>query len=161
MRLPGLPSQPVKLKEMAKEQEPKQPMPAVSQWAGPVALGWLNPWLGEPFSPDAFRRGALQLASVTRHVPVRLDDCRVRCFKPQTGDFASPPSSTTGGILGDRHAPAFLYLLSVRVSDYNQRTSQATRRSTDYGTKVSGLPPASLNNSGQVDAFEIAVGRKD
>jgi Family of unknown function (DUF6677) len=152
-RLPGLRPQPVKLKEMAKEQEPKQPMPAVSQWAGPVALGWLIPGGGH-FLLKRPGRGALLLASVTGMFLCGLM-MQGAMFQPQTGDLLTTLINT-GGFIGDVSS-GILYLLSAAFG-YNQ--PDVAGHVHDYGTKflvTAGL----LNILAMVDAFEIAVGRKD
>ena len=128
-------------------------MPAVSQWAGPVALGWLIPGGGH-FLLKRPGRGALQLASVTGMFLCGLM-MQGAMFQPQTGDLLTTLINT-GGFIGDVSS-GILYLLSAAFG-YNQ--PDVAGHVHDYGTKflvTAGL----LNILAMVDAFEIAVGRKD
>jgi hypothetical protein len=128
-------------------------MPAVSQWAGPVALGWLIPGGGH-FLLKRPGRGALLLASVTGMFLCGLM-MQGAMFQPQTGDLLTTLINT-GGFIGDVSS-GILYLLSAAFG-YNQ--PDVAGHVHDYGTKflvTAGL----LNILAMVDAFEIAVGRKD
>src|SRR5687767_13533006 len=138
---------------MAKEVEPKQPRAPISKWAGPVALGWLIPGGGH-FLLKRTGRGAMLLASVTSMFVCGLM-MQGAMFQPQTGDLLTTLINT-GGFVGDVSS-GILYLLSVAFG-YNQPDTAGHVH--DYGTKflvTAGL----LNILAMVDAFEIAVGRKD
>ncbi|MGO4879479.1 MAG: DUF6677 family protein [Bryobacteraceae bacterium] len=137
---------------MAKQKQPKQPLPPLRVWAGPVALGWFVPGGGH-FLLKRHGRALLLFASVTL---MYLSGLMMRgaLFSPQTGDpltFAI----NTGGAIGD-FANGILYLLTVSLG-YNQPDVAGLVH--DYGTKflvTAGL----LNILAMVDAFEIAAGRK-
>ena len=138
---------------MAKEQEPKQPRVPIGRWAGPVVVGWLIPGGGH-FLLKRTGRGALLLASVTGMFACGLM-MQGAMFQPQTGDLLTTLIHT-GGFIGDV-CSGILYLLSVAFG-YNQ--PDVAGHVHDYGTKflvTAGL----LNILAMVDAFEIAVGRKD
>jgi hypothetical protein len=138
---------------MSKEKEARQPMPPVSRWAPAVALGWLIPGGGH-FLLKRSGRGALLLVSVTSMFVCGLM-MRGAMFQPQSGDLLTILINT-GGFIGDL-CSGILYLLSVWLG-YNQ--PDMAGHVHDYGTKflvTAGL----LNVLAMVDAFEIAVGRKD
>ncbi|HYW46140.1 MAG TPA: DUF6677 family protein [Bryobacteraceae bacterium] len=138
---------------MAKEKEPKQPMPPFGAWAPAVALGWLIPGGGH-FLLKRTGRGMLLLVSVTSMFLCGLM-MRGAMFQPQTGDLLTTLINT-GGFIGDI-CSGILYLLSVWLG-YNQ--PDVAGHVHDYGTKflvTAGL----LNLLAVVDAFEIAAGRKD
>jgi hypothetical protein len=138
---------------MAKEKEQRQPMPPLSRWVPAVALGWLIPGGGH-FLLKRSGRGALLLASVTSMFVCGLM-MRGAMFQPQSGDLLTILINT-GGFIGDL-CSGILYLLSVWLG-YTQ--PDMAGHVHDYGTKflvTAGL----LNVLAIVDAFEIAVGRKD
>ena len=120
-------------------------MPAVSQWAGPVALGWLIPGGGH-FLLKRPGRGALLLASVTGMFLCGLM-MQGAMFQPQTGDLLTTLINT-GGFIGDVSS-GILYLLSAAFG-YNQ--PDVAGHVHDYGTKflvTAGL----LTILAMVDAF--------
>jgi len=138
---------------MADEPQPKQSWTPIGRWAGPVAVGWLIPGGGH-FLLKRTGRGALLLASVTGMFVSGLM-MQGAMFQPQTGDLLTTLIHT-GGFIGDVCSGIF-YLLSVAFG-YNQ--PDVAGHVHDYGTKflvTAGL----LNILAMVDAFEIAVGRKD
>jgi hypothetical protein len=137
---------------MAKQKQPKEPMPPLSVWAGPVALGWLIPGGGH-FLLKRPGRAALLLVSITLMYLCGLM-MRGAMFQPQSGDLLTFLINT-GGFIGDL-ASGILYLLTVWLG-YNQPDVAGLVH--DYGTKflvTAGL----LNILAMVDAFEIAAGRK-
>src|SRR6185503_10636243 len=139
--------------DMAKEKEQKEPMPPIGAWAPAVALGWLVPGGGH-FLLKKPGRGGLLFASVTSMFVCGLM-MQGTMFQPQTGDLLTTLINT-GGFVGDVSS-GILYLLSVAFG-YNQPDTAGHVH--DYGTKflvTAGL----LNILAMVDAFEIAVGRKD
>ena len=138
---------------MAKEKEEKLPLPPVGTWAPAVAIAWLIPGGGH-FFLKRMGRGALLLTSITAMFVCGLL-MRGAMFLPQSGDLLTTLINT-GGFIGDI-ASGILYLLTVWLSYTQPDTAGAVH---DYGTKflvVAGL----LNILAMVDAFEIAVGRKD
>jgi hypothetical protein len=138
---------------MAKAKQPKQPLPPVSVWVPPVALGWLIPGGGH-FMLKRTGRGILLMLSVTSMFLCGLM-MRGTMFQPQTGDLLTTLIHT-GGFIGDLCA-GILYLLTVWLG-YSQ--PDVAGHVHDYGTKflvTAGL----LNLLSVVDAFEIAAGRKD
>ncbi|MCX6638295.1 MAG: hypothetical protein NT090_24855 [Acidobacteria bacterium] len=138
---------------MAKEKKPRQPMPPFKQWLHVVALGWLIPGGGHLFLGRRGRGALLALSVVVMFVCGLM--MRGALFQPQTGDLLTT-IIYCGGFLGNL-ASGILYLLSVWLG-YAQ--PDVAGHVHDYGTKflvAAGL----LNVLAMVDAFEIAVGRKD
>ena len=138
---------------MANEPESKPGLASVGAWAGPVALGWLIPGGGH-FLLKRTGRGALLATSVSAMFLCGLK-MQGTMFTPQSGDLLTTRINT-GGFVGDV-CSGILYLLSVWFS-YNQ--PDVAGHVHDYGTKflvTAGL----LNILAMVDAYEIAVGRKD
>ncbi len=138
---------------MAKEKEPRQPLPPISAWAPAVAVGWLIPGGGHLLLKRT-GRGILLMVSVTAMFLCGLM-MRGAMFQPQSGDLLTMLINV-GGFIGDL-CSGILYLLSVWLG-YNQPDVAGAVH--DYGTKflvTAGL----LNILAMVDAFEIAAGRKD
>ncbi len=139
---------------MAKQTDPRQqPGPPVGQWLSAVALGWLIPGGGH-FLLKRTGRGMLLLASVTVMFIFGLM-MRGAMFHPESGDLLTTLINT-GGFVGDV-CSGLLYLLSAWFG-YN--TPDMPGAVHDYGTKflvTAGL----LNILAMVDAYEIAIGRKD
>jgi hypothetical protein len=138
---------------MTKEKLQKPPAPPLGAWAPAVALGWLIPGGGH-FLLKRNGRGALLLAAVTGMFVCGLL-MRGAMFQPQSGDFLTILINT-GGFVGDV-CSGILYLLSVWLG-YTQ--ADVAGHVHDYGTKflvTAGL----LNVLAMVDAYEIAIGRKD
>ena len=128
-------------------------MPPLGAWVPAVALGWLVPGGGH-FLLKRNGRGILLLLSITSMFLCGLM-MRGAMFQPQTGDLLTT-IIYCGGFLGNL-ASGILYLLSVWLG-YAQ--PDVAGHVHDYGTKflvAAGL----LNVLAMVDAFEIAVGKKD
>lgn len=128
-------------------------MPPLKQWLHVVALGWLIPGGGHLFLGRRGRGALLALSVVVMFVCGLM--MRGALFQPQTGDLLTT-IIYCGGFLGNL-ASGILYLLSVWLG-YAQ--PDIAGHVHDYGTKflvAAGL----LNVLAMVDAFEIAVGRKD
>ena len=138
---------------MAKEKEKKQPLPPVAEWAPALALSWLVPGGGHLLLKRT-GRGLLLMAAITSMFVCGLM-MRGAMFQPESGDLLTTLINT-GGFIGDV-ASGILYLLSQWLG-YNQVDMPGAVH--DYGTKflvTAGL----LNILAMVDAFDIAVGRKD
>jgi TM2 domain-containing membrane protein YozV len=138
---------------MAKEKEKKQPLPPVAEWAPALALSWLVPGGGHLLLKKT-GRGLLLTAAITSMFVCGLM-MRGAMFQPESGDLLTTLINT-GGFIGDV-ASGILYLLSQWLG-YNQVDMPGAVH--DYGTKflvTAGL----LNILAMVDAFDIAVRRKD
>jgi hypothetical protein len=138
---------------MAKEKEQKQPLPPVAEWAPALALSWLVPGGGHLLLKRT-GRGLLLMAAITSMFVCGLM-MRGAMFQPESGDLLTTLINT-GGFIGDV-ASGILYLLSQMLG-YNQPDVAGAVH--DYGTKflvTAGL----LNILAMVDAFDIAVRRKD
>jgi hypothetical protein len=138
---------------MAKEKEQKQPLPPVAEWAPALALSWLVPGGGHLLLKRT-GRGLLLMAAITSMFVCGLM-MRGAMFQPESGDLLTTLINT-GGFIGDV-ASGILYLLSQWLG-YNQPDVAGAVH--DYGTKflvTAGL----LNILAMVDAFDIAVRRKD
>lgn len=136
-----------------KEKKSKPPRPPLSLWLPAVAVGWLIPGGGH-FFQKRYGRGGLLLAAVFTMFLFGLM-MRGTMFQPQTGDLLTTVIYV-GGFLGDL-ASGIFYLLSVWVG-YNQ--PDLAGHVHDYGTKflvAAGL----LNILAMVDAYEIAIGKKN
>ena len=128
-------------------------MPPVGKWAPVIALSWLVPGAGHLLLKRT-GRGLILLLSVAGMFLCGLM-MRGAMFHPERGDLLTTVINT-GGFIGDI-ASGLLYFLSVWLG-YNQPDLAGPVH--DYGTKflvTAGL----LNVLAMVDAFEIAVGRKD
>ncbi|HUI56396.1 MAG TPA: DUF6677 family protein [Bryobacteraceae bacterium] len=138
---------------MATEKEQKPELPPVSDWAPALALSWLVPGGGHLLLKRT-GRGLLLMASITSMFLCGLM-MRGAMFQPQSGDFLTTLINT-GGFIGDL-ASGILYLMTVWLGYSQPDVAGAVH---DYGTKflvTAGL----LNILAMVDAFEIAVRRKD
>jgi hypothetical protein len=138
---------------MAKEKEQKQPLPPVAEWAPALALSWFVPGGGHLLLKRT-GRGLLLMAAITSMFVCGLM-MRGAMFQPESGDLLTTLINT-GGFIGDV-ASGILYLLSQMLG-YNQPDVAGAVH--DYGTKflvTAGL----LNILAMVDAFDIAVRRKD
>ena len=128
-------------------------MPPLKQWLHVVALGWLIPGGGHLLLGRRGRGALLALSVVAMFVFGLM--MRGALFQPQTGDLLTT-IIYCGGFLGNL-ASGILYLFSVWLG-YAQ--PDVAGHVHDYGTKflvAAGL----LNVLAMVDAFEIAVGKKD
>ena len=136
-----------------KAKEPKEPLPPMRVWAPAVALGWLVPGAGHFLLG---RRGRAALLGVSVLITFLFGlMMRGALFQPQTGDLLTTVIYC-GGFLGNL-ASGILYLLTVWLG-YAQ--PDVAGHVHDYGTKflvAAGL----LNVLAMVDAFEIAIGKKD
>lgn len=131
----------------------KEPAAPVKQWIGPVALAWIIPGGGH-FLQNRPIRGAILAISVVLMYALGLL-MRGNLFQPQSGDLLTT-IIYTGGFLGNV-AAGLPYLLSVWFGYAQPDVAGLVH---DYGTKFlvgAGL----LNVLAMVDAFEIAVGKKD
>jgi len=125
----------------------------VRSWIPVVALAWLVPGGGH-FLLKRYGRGGLLLLSVASMFLLGLM-MRGPMFQPQGGDLLTV-IIYYGGFIGDL-ASGLLYLLSVWLG-YNQ--PDVAGHVHDYGAKflvAAGL----LNVLAMVDAYEIAIGKKD
>lgn len=136
-----------------KEKKKREPLPPVRLWAHIVAFAWLVPGGGH-FLQKKHMRGAILAAAITLTFLMGLL-MRGSMFQPRTGDLLTTIIHV-GGFLGDLAAGS-LYLLTIWLG-YAQ--ADMAGHVHDYGTKF--LVAAGLMNIlAMVDAFEIAVGRKD
>lgn len=127
--------------------------PAARSWYGIVGLAWLIPGGGH-FLLKRPGRGALISGSVVLMFLLGLM-MRGYMFQPQKGDLLTT-IIYYGGFIGDL-ASGLLYLLTTWLG-YAQ--PDVAGHVHDYGTKflvAAGL----LNILGMVDAYEIAMGKKD
>ncbi|MBZ5609986.1 MAG: hypothetical protein LAP38_17125 [Acidobacteriia bacterium] len=133
---------------------PKAPEPAPTRsWYPVVGLSWLIPGGGH-FLLKRPGRGGLLAACVVLMFLLGLM-MRGAMFQPQTGDILTT-IIYCGGFVGDL-ASGLLYLLSIWLG-YAQ--PDMAGHVHDYGTKflvAAGL----LNVLAMVDAYEIAIGKKD
>ncbi len=142
------------MEEMAKKPKKKrEPIPPVRLWGHVVALAWLIPGGGHLLLK---RHGRAAILGATITVTFLLGlFMRGAMFEPKTGDLLTTVIHV-GGFLGDL-ASGSLYLLATLLG-YTQ--PDVAGHAHDYGTKF--LVAAGLMNIlAMVDAFEIAVGRKD
>lgn len=122
-------------------------------WVAAVAVGWIIPGGGHMLLKRP-GRGGLILASVASLFILGLL-MRGALFSPQSGDLLTFVIYT-GGFVGNVLA-GLPYFFSILLG-YDQ--VDVAGHAHDYGTKFlvgAGL----LNLLGLVDAFEIAIGRKD
>ncbi len=140
---------------MAKKPKKKkrEPIPPIRLWGHVVALAWLFPGGGH-FLLKRRGRGAILCAAITLTFLFGIF-MRGAMFHPKTGDLLTTVIHV-GGFIGDL-ASGSLYLLATLLG-YTQ--PDVAGHAHDYGTKF--LVAAGLMNIlAMVDAFEIAVGRKD
>ncbi len=136
-----------------KPKPPKDPMPPLKLWLHVVAIGWIVPGGGH-FFLKRHGRGAILAACVAITFLFGLM-MRGAMFKPETGDMLTT-IIYVGGFVSNV-ASGLLYLATVWLG-YAQ--IDVAGHVHDYGTKF--LVAAGLMNIlAMVDAFEIAVGRKD
>ena len=138
---------------MSKQKGPAEPRPPIGKWAHVVAVAWLVPGGGHFLLKKRARAGLLALSVIAMFVMGLM--MRGTMFQPRTGDLLTT-LIYCGGFLGDL-ASGVLYLLTVWLG-YNQPDVAGFVH--DYGTKFlvgAGL----LNVLAMVDAYEIAVGKKD
>jgi len=129
------------------------PLPAAGKLVPVLLLAWLVPGGGH-FLQKRSARGAILLASVASMFLLGLM-MRGAMFQPQTGDLLTTVIYV-GGFLSNL-ASGLLYFITTWLG-YNQ--PDVAGHVHDYGTKflvAAGL----LNILGMVDAYDIAVGKKD
>lgn len=138
---------------MSKVKKKKEPVPPINLWGHVVALAWLLPGGGH-FLQKRHGRGAILLGTVTITFVLGLL-MRGAMFQPQFGDLLTTIINV-GGFIGNLAAGIF-YLFTIWFG-YSQ--PDVAGHVHDYGTKF--LVAAGLMNVlAMIDAFEIAVGRKD
>lgn len=138
---------------MSKPKKPREPIPPIRLWGHVVAVAWLVPGGGH-FLQKRHLRGAVLAGAVLITFLCGLL-MRGTMFEPRTGDLLTTVIHV-GGFIGDL-ASGVLYLFSVWLG-YAQ--PDVAGHVHDYGTKF--LVAAGLMNVlAMVDAFEIAVGRRD
>lgn len=129
------------------------PAAPIGTWLPAVGLGWLIPGGGHFLLKRSARGGLILFSVVTMFVLGLM--MRGAMFQPQTGDILTT-IIYWGGFVGDL-ASGLLYLLTVWFG-YNQ--PDMAGHVHDYGTKFlvgAGL----LNVLAMVDAYEIAIGKKN
>lgn len=138
---------------MSKTKKKREPIPPINLWGHVVALAWLVPGGGH-FLQRRHGRGAILLGSITITFVLGLL-MRGTMFQPQFGDLLTTIINV-GGFIGNLAAGVF-YFLTIWLG-YAQ--PDAAGHVHDYGTKF--LVAAGLMNVlAMIDAFEIAVRRKD
>ncbi len=128
-------------------------MPPLGKWAPVVALAWLVPGGGHFLLKRRGRAASLLGTILVTYVLGLM--MRGMLFQPQTGDILTTVIYV-GGFLSDL-ASGIFYLLTVWLGYAQPDVAGAVH---DYGTKflvAAGL----LNVLAMVDAYDIAVGRKD
>ncbi len=131
----------------------KETAPPMSVWTIPVLVGWLIPGGGH-FLLKRRGRAALLLVSISLMFVIGLL-MRGAMFHPEKTDLLTTVISY-GGFVSNLAAGA-LYLLTTMLG-YSQL--DVAGHVHDYGTKflvAAGL----LNILAMVDAYEIAVGKKE
>src|SRR5580692_1071632 len=132
---------------------PQEPTAPIKVWIGPVIASWLIPGGGH-FLQKRTGRGALILASVTLMFLFGLF-MRGMMFAPEKGDILTTLINY-GGFLSDLASGALYFAASM----FGYNTPDMPGAVHDYGTKflvTAGL----LNILAIVDAYEIAIGKKD
>lgn len=131
----------------------REARPPVQAWLGPVALGWLVPGAGHIYL-KRWNRGALLLVAIVGMFVFGLL-MRGKMFEPTDGDLFTM-ALNYGGFIGNLASGA-PYFLATWLG-YSQ--PELPGAVADYGTKFlvcAGL----LNVLALIDAYEIAVGKKD
>jgi hypothetical protein len=129
------------------------PLPPISKWLPIVLAGWIVPGGGH-FLLKRHYRGAILSGSILLSFLAGLY-LRGYMFEPMRGDLLTT-LIYTGGYVANL-ASGILYFMAMWFG-YNQ--ADIAGHSIDYGTKffvAAGL----FNILAVVDAFEIAVGRKE
>jgi len=132
----------------------KQPTPPLNVWAPVVALAWLIPGGGHLLL-KRYGRAALLAFAITAMYLLGLM-MRGHLFQPERAPDLLTTLLHYGGFIGDLCA-GLLYLLTVWLGYAQPDVPGAVH---DYGAKflvTAGL----LNVLAMIDAYEIAVGRKD
>lgn len=137
----------------AKEKKEKEPAPPIGVWGPAVALAWFVPGGGH-FLLKRYGRAALLLGSVLAMFLFGLM-MRGEFLKPQGGDLLTI-LIYYGGFVCDL-LTGIPYLVAVWLGYAQPDVAGAVH---DYGTKflvTAGL----LNVLAMVDAYEIAIGKKN
>jgi len=138
---------------MSKSKKQKQPMPPIRLWGHVVAVAWLVPGGGHFLQKRHVRGGIVGGVILLTFLCGLL--MRGAMFEPQTGDLLTTIIHV-GGFIGDM-ASGILYMFTVW---FGYAQPDVAGHVHDYGTKF--LVAAGLMNIlAMVDAFEIAVGRKN
>ncbi len=132
---------------------PNPPLPPLSKWLPVVALAWLVPGGGHFLLKKTYRGTILCGCSVVMFL-LGLT-MRGYMFQPMTGDLLTT-IIYVGGFIADLSNGALYFLAKM----FGYAAPDIAGHTVDYGTKF--LVAAGLFNVlAMVDAFEIAVGRKD
>jgi hypothetical protein len=137
----------------SQEKKTRQPMPPLSVWGPAVALAWIIPGGGH-FLLKRTGRAALLLASVLSMFLFGLM-MRGEFLKPQGGDLLTVLIYYGGFVCNV--LSGLPYLMATWLGYSQPDVAGAVH---DYGTKflvTAGL----LNVLAMVDAYEIAVGKKN
>jgi TM2 domain-containing membrane protein YozV len=130
-----------------------KPLPAAGKWIPVLLLAWLVPGAGHFYLKKTYR-GAILSGTILLTFLLGLM-MRGYLFQPATGDLLTT-LIYVGGYVANM-ATGALYGL-VKIFGYDQ--PDIAGHTVDYGTKF--LVAAGLFNIlAMVDAFEIAVGRKE
>jgi hypothetical protein len=129
------------------------PMPPISKWLPVIAAAWLLPGGGHYLLKKTYR-GAIVTGCVVLFFLLGLM-MRGYMFQPLTGDLLTT-LIYCGGFVADM-ATGVLYFMTKW---FGYDAPDVAGHTVDYGTKF--LVAAGLCNIlAMVDAWEIAVGRKD
>ncbi len=137
----------------SKEKKPKEPMPPVGVWGPAVALAWFVPGGGHFLLKRYGRAGLLLFAVIVMFLFGLM--MRGEFLKPQGGDLLTI-LIYYGGFLCNV-ATGIPYLVATWFGYSQPDVAGAVH---DYGTKflvTAGL----LNVLAMVDAYEIAIGKKN
>ncbi len=137
----------------SKEKKPKEPMPPVGVWGPAVALAWFVPGGGHFLLKRYGRAGLLLFAVMVMFLFGLM--MRGEFLKPQGGDLLTI-LIYYGGFLCNV-ATGIPYLVATWFGYSQPDVAGAVH---DYGTKflvTAGL----LNVLAMVDAYEIAIGKKN
>ncbi|MEK7409321.1 MAG: DUF6677 family protein [Acidobacteriota bacterium] len=137
-----------------KEKTAKEPRPPINLWGPAVGVGWLVPGGGHFLLKRYGRAGLLAFAVAGMYLFGLM--MRGTLFQPERGPDLLTTLIQYGGFIGNV-ASGLPYLLTVWLG-YSQPDVPGAVH--DYGTKFlvgAGL----LNVLALVDAYDIAVGKKD
>jgi len=132
---------------------PYPPLPPASKWLPVIALAWLVPGGGHFLLKKTYRGAILCGCTVLLFLLGTM--MKGYMFQPATGDLLTLVIYY-GGFLANL-ATGVLYLLAKMLG---YTSADIAGHTVDYGTKflvVAGL----FNILAIVDAFEIAIGRKE
>ncbi len=132
----------------------KETRPPINVWGPAVGVGWLVPGGGHFLLKRYGRAGLLAFAVAGMYLFGLM--MRGTLFQPERGPDLLTTLIQYGGFIGNV-ASGLLYLLTVWLGYAQPDVPGAVH---DYGTKFlvgAGL----LNVLAMVDAYEIAIGKKD